>query len=93
VAAPATLLPAKTNGKLACAQKVRPSGRVKAKSVCRDCKSQRFLPVTDEEIAKHLGGLQIMGVYPLVSRQVCDLELILLMPEFMVLSPAKRPER
>ena len=38
---------------------------------CGECPNQAFLPVTDEEIAKHLRGLQVMGVYPLLPDETC----------------------
>ncbi len=38
---------------------------------CCECPSQAFIPVSDEEIAKHLRGDQIMGVYPLLPDDTC----------------------
>ena len=34
-------------------------------------KSQKFLAVTDEQITRHLKGLQVMGVYPLLLDETC----------------------
>ncbi len=38
---------------------------------CGECRNRAFLPVSDEEIAKHLRGDQIMGVYPLLPDETC----------------------
>lgn len=38
---------------------------------CGDCSNQSFLPVSDEEIASHLRGEQVMGVYPLLADETC----------------------
>ena len=46
-------------------------GRRTSGSVCGKCKNQRFLAVTDEQIAWHLKGLQVMGVYPLLLDETC----------------------
>ncbi len=36
------------------------------RTTCGDCRHQAFIPVSDDEIVKHLRGEQIMGVYPLL---------------------------
>jgi len=41
------------------------------RATCGECPNQAFLPVTDEEIAKHLQGIQIMGVYPMLPNETC----------------------
>ena len=51
--------------------KVRSGGNRKAGNVCGECKNQRFVPATDEQIARHLKGLQVMGVYPLLLDETC----------------------
>ncbi|MGA9751733.1 MAG: DEAD/DEAH box helicase family protein [Acidobacteriota bacterium] len=51
--------------------KIRSGGNRKAGNVCGECKNQRFLPVTEEQIARHLKGLQVMGVYPLLLDETC----------------------
>ena len=52
-----------------CEKKKRPgSGR---RATCGECPNHAFLPVTDEEIAKHLQGEHIMGVYPLLTNETC----------------------
>jgi superfamily II DNA or RNA helicase len=38
---------------------------------CGDCHSQDFRHVSDDEIARHLRGEQIMGVYPLMPDDTC----------------------
>jgi len=38
---------------------------------CGECPTQAFSPVTDEEIAKHLNGTHVMGVYPLLPNETC----------------------
>jgi len=38
---------------------------------CSDCPNQAFLPVTNEVIAKHLRGNQIVGVYPILPNDTC----------------------
>lgn len=39
-------------------------GARKGKKTCGDCENQAFIPVSDEEVLKHLQGQQVMGVYP-----------------------------
>ena len=46
------------------------SGTARAAN-CVDCCQHALLPVTDEEIEKHLKGLQVMGVYPLLLDETC----------------------
>lgn len=38
---------------------------------CGECPNQVFFPVNDEEIAKHLRGEHVMGVYPLLHDETC----------------------
>lgn len=40
--------------------------RKTSRMVCGTCGHQSFLPITDDEIAGHLKGLQVIGVYPLL---------------------------
>ena len=40
-------------------------------TICGNCQHQAFLPVTDEEIARHLRGVHVMGVYPLLRDETC----------------------
>jgi hypothetical protein len=52
-----------------CEKKKRPgTGR---RATCGECPNQAFLPVTDEEIARHLQGVQVMGVYPMLPNETC----------------------
>lgn len=51
-------------------QKV-PAGGARPKFTCGDCAHQAFPPVSDEEIEKHLRGVQVMGVYPLLADETC----------------------
>ena len=41
------------------------------RSTCGDCASQAFLPLTDHEVAGHLRGDQVVGVYPLLVDETC----------------------
>jgi hypothetical protein len=41
------------------------------RATCGECSSQAFIPVSNEEIAKHLRGDQVMGVYPLLTDETC----------------------
>jgi len=41
------------------------------KTNCLECCQHAFFRVTDEEIEKHLKGLQVMGVYPLLADENC----------------------
>jgi superfamily II DNA or RNA helicase len=50
--------------------KLSPSRRAGI-ATCGECKSQAFRPVTDDEIARHLRGDQVMGVYPLLPDDTC----------------------
>ena len=54
-----------------CEKKKGATGGRKPRATCSECANQAFLPVTDEEIAKHLRGEQIMGVYPLLPDETC----------------------
>lgn len=40
-------------------------------TICGNCGHQAFLPVTDAEIARHLTGVHVMGVYPLLRDETC----------------------
>lgn len=40
-------------------------------SVCGGCPNQAFIPVSDDEVAGHLRGDQVMGVYPLLAGDTC----------------------
>jgi len=49
-----------------------PKGKGAARrSTCGDCTSQAFLPMTNHEIAGHLRGDQVVGVYPLLADETC----------------------
>jgi superfamily II DNA or RNA helicase len=41
------------------------------RGTCGQCPNQAFIEVSDEEIAKHLRGDQVMGVYPLLPDETC----------------------
>ncbi|MBN1611416.1 MAG: hypothetical protein JW940_32585 [Polyangiaceae bacterium] len=41
------------------------------RATCGECSNQAFIPVSDEQVAKHLRGDQVMGVYPLLSDETC----------------------
>ena len=41
------------------------------RATCGECPNQAFVPVSDGEIAKHLRGDQVMGVYPLLPDETC----------------------
>jgi hypothetical protein len=41
------------------------------RATCGECPNQAFITVSAEEIAKHLRGDQIMGVYPLLPDETC----------------------
>jgi len=63
----------------ACANEWAPSSCIKRsdmnapgrRATCGECTAQAFLPFTDDEIAGHLRGLQVMGVYPLLPDETC----------------------
>jgi hypothetical protein len=52
-----------------CAKKMG-SGDVR-RATCGECPNQAFIPVSDEQVAKHLRGDQVMGVYPLLTDETC----------------------
>jgi len=52
-----------------CEKKSRAGGGKKL--TCGDCPNQAFMLVTDEEIARHFKGQQVMGVYPLLPDETC----------------------
>lgn len=41
------------------------------RATCGECPNQAFIPVSDNEVAKHLRGDQIMGVYPILTDETC----------------------
>jgi superfamily II DNA or RNA helicase len=41
------------------------------RATCAECPNQAFIPVSDEEVARHLRGEQTMGVYPLLPDETC----------------------
>ncbi len=41
------------------------------RATCGECSYQAFIPVSNEEIAKHLRGDLVMGVYPLLHDETC----------------------
>ena len=41
------------------------------RATCGECQNQAFIAVSDEEVAKHLRGDQVMGVYPLLPDETC----------------------
>ncbi|MFA4947494.1 MAG: DEAD/DEAH box helicase family protein [Candidatus Krumholzibacteriia bacterium] len=41
------------------------------RTTCGNCPSKAFIPVTDEQIAGHLRGTHVMGVYPLLTDETC----------------------
>jgi len=52
-------------------EKGRKQGSHGSRATCGTCQNQAFLPVTNEEVTKHLKGLQVMGVYPLLPDETC----------------------
>jgi superfamily II DNA or RNA helicase len=52
-----------------CEKKKGPGAAKRA--TCGECPNQAFIPVSDKEVAKHLKGDQIMGVYPLLPDETC----------------------
>ena len=46
-------------------------GGARGRASCGECTSQAFLPVTDDEVGRHLRGSQVMGVYPLLTDETC----------------------
>ena len=50
--------------------KARGAGAIR-KANSLECCEHAFFQVTDEEIEKHLKGLQVMGVYPLLVDETC----------------------
>jgi superfamily II DNA or RNA helicase len=41
------------------------------RATCGECSNQAFIAVSNEEIAKHLRGDHVMGVYPLLTDEMC----------------------
>lgn len=52
-----------------CEKKKSPGAGKRA--TCGECSNQAFIAVSDEEVAKHLRGDQVMGVYPLLADETC----------------------
>ena len=52
-----------------CAKKKRPDAGRRAS--CGECLNQAFVAVSDGEVARHLRGEQVMGVYPLLPDETC----------------------
>jgi len=52
-----------------CEKKKGPSSGRRA--TCGECPNQSFIPVSDEEVAKHLRGDQVMGTYALLPDETC----------------------
>lgn len=50
-------------------EKKNPAGHRRA--TCGECSHQAFIAVSDEEVAKHLRGTQVMGVYSLLLNETC----------------------
>ena len=49
-------------------KKGRGAGR---RASCGECPNQAFVPVSDAEVARHLRGEQVVGVYPLLPDETC----------------------
>ena len=41
------------------------------RTTCGECPNQAFVPVSNDGIARHLRGDQVMGVYPLLADETC----------------------
>ena len=41
------------------------------RATCGECPGRAFIPVSNGEVAKHLRGYQVMGVYPLLADETC----------------------
>ena len=41
------------------------------RGTCSECTAQAYVPLTDDEIAAHLRGQQVLGVYPLLADETC----------------------
>ena len=52
-----------------CEKKKRPE--VSRRASCAECPNRAFINVSDEQVARHLRGDQVMGVYPLLSDETC----------------------
>jgi superfamily II DNA or RNA helicase len=52
-----------------CAKRKGPGAARRA--TCGECPNQAFVAVSDEEVARHLRGDQVIGVYPLLSNETC----------------------
>lgn len=54
-------------------RKKGPAGARRLGSVCSGCPSKAFVPVSDAEIQRHLQGKHVMGVYPMLADEYCNL--------------------
>ncbi len=52
-----------------CAKKKGPNAGRRA--TCGECPNRAFIAVSDGEVARHLRGDQVMGVYPLLPDETC----------------------
>ena len=41
------------------------------RATCSECPNRAFIPVSDKEVANHLRGDHVMGVYPLLPEETC----------------------
>ncbi len=48
-----------------------PAGARRLGTVCGDCPSKAFVPVSDTEIQRHLQGKHVMGVFPMLADECC----------------------
>ena len=55
----------------ACGNEWKPGICHKPRVKCGDCNQRQLLPVTDQVIYDHLAGKQTIGVYPLLSDDIC----------------------
>jgi hypothetical protein len=52
-------------------EKTKGSESGSRRATCAECLNQAFIAVTDEEVARHLRGEHVMGVYPLLPDETC----------------------
>lgn len=57
----------------ACANEWRPGICEKPRIKCSDCQQRQLLPLTDQVLFDHLAGRHTIGLYPLLSGDVCHL--------------------
>ncbi len=55
----------------ACANEWRPGVCEKPRIKCGDCSYRQLLPLTDQVLYKHLAGVIVIGVYPLLPDDTC----------------------